>query len=208
LAKAADVWVRLGWASHSLSRTGLARAPILVPKRSCVRPQTAIRSCWPPPPSAINATLYDKLNFVFLRDIAPVAGGRPGPGRTVRRAACAGADCAGRGRARLDLRQAGEFYRQFSSLIRAAKSDGIATRSLFGLSFLNGIFHAAGPGHGKAVISSYMVANEETWARGVVLSFASALFQALVAVALVGVAAVLLNATAATMGARSMLSKS
>src|SRR5262245_44438138 len=26
------------------------------------------------PPSAINATLYDKLNFVFLRDIAPVAG--------------------------------------------------------------------------------------------------------------------------------------
>jgi tripartite-type tricarboxylate transporter receptor subunit TctC len=26
------------------------------------------------PPAAINATLYDKLNFVFLRDIAPVAG--------------------------------------------------------------------------------------------------------------------------------------
>ena len=26
------------------------------------------------PPSAINATLYDTLNFVFLRDIAPVAG--------------------------------------------------------------------------------------------------------------------------------------
>jgi tripartite-type tricarboxylate transporter receptor subunit TctC len=26
------------------------------------------------PPSAINATLYDKLNFVFLRDIAPVVG--------------------------------------------------------------------------------------------------------------------------------------
>jgi len=24
--------------------------------------------------NAINATLYDKLNFVFLRDIAPVAG--------------------------------------------------------------------------------------------------------------------------------------
>jgi tripartite-type tricarboxylate transporter receptor subunit TctC len=26
------------------------------------------------PPSATNATLYDNLNFVFLRDIAPVAG--------------------------------------------------------------------------------------------------------------------------------------
>ena len=67
------------------------------------------------------------------------------------------------------------------------------------MSFLYGIFHAAGPGHGKAVISSYVIANEETWTRGVVLSFASALLQALVAVAIVGVAAALLNATAATM---------
>jgi nickel/cobalt transporter (NicO) family protein len=92
-----------------------------------------------------------------------------------------------------------EFYRQFSSLIRAAKADGSAAWGLFGLAFLYGIFHAAGPGHGKAVISSYMVANEETWMRGVVLSFASALLQALVAVVLVGVAAALLNATAATM---------
>jgi nickel/cobalt exporter len=92
-----------------------------------------------------------------------------------------------------------EFYRQFSSLIRAAKADGSVAWGLFGLSFLYGIFHAAGPGHGKAVISSYMVANEETWVRGVVLSFASALLQALVAVVLVGIAAALLNATAATM---------
>jgi nickel/cobalt exporter len=92
-----------------------------------------------------------------------------------------------------------EFYRQFSSLIRAAKADGTAAWGLFGLAFLYGIFHAAGPGHGKAVISSYMVANEETWVRGVVLSFASALLQALVAVVVVGVAAALLNATAATM---------
>jgi nickel/cobalt exporter len=92
-----------------------------------------------------------------------------------------------------------EFYRQFSSLIRASKADGHAAWSLFGLSFFYGIFHAAGPGHGKAVISSYLVANGETWRRGVVLSFASALIQALVAVVVVGVAAALLNATAATM---------
>jgi nickel/cobalt exporter len=92
-----------------------------------------------------------------------------------------------------------EFYRQFSSLIRASKADGSAAWGLLALSFLYGIFHAAGPGHGKAVISSYMVANGETWTRGVALSFASALFQALVAVAVVGVAAAILNATAATM---------
>ena len=71
-----------------------------------------------------------------------------------------------------------EFYRQFSGLIRAAKADGSAAWSLFGLAFLYGIFHAAGPGHGKAVISSYLVANDETWKRGVTLSFASALVQA------------------------------
>jgi nickel/cobalt transporter (NicO) family protein len=92
-----------------------------------------------------------------------------------------------------------EFYRQFSGLIRASKADGTAAWSLMGVSFLYGIFHAAGPGHGKAVISSYLVANEETWVRGVTLSFLSALMQAIVAVAVVGVAAVVLHASAATM---------
>ncbi len=91
------------------------------------------------------------------------------------------------------------FYQDFSRIIRAAKTDGSAVWTLLGVSFLYGIFHAAGPGHGKAVISSYMVANEETWRRGVVLSFASAFLQAFVAVALVGIAAALLNATARQM---------
>jgi nickel/cobalt exporter len=91
------------------------------------------------------------------------------------------------------------FYQDFSRIIRAAKSDGSAVWTLLGVSFLYGIFHAAGPGHGKAVISSYVIANEETWRRGVVLSFASALLQAIVAVTLVGIAAALLNATARQM---------
>jgi ABC-type nickel/cobalt efflux system permease component RcnA len=92
-----------------------------------------------------------------------------------------------------------EFYRNMSGLIRSAKTDGSAVWALLGVSFLYGIFHAAGPGHGKAVISSYLVANEETWRRGIVLSFASALLQAFVAVALVGIAAVILNATSRQM---------
>jgi nickel/cobalt transporter (NicO) family protein len=92
------------------------------------------------------------------------------------------------------------FYRELSGLIRAAKTDGTAYWGLIGISFAYGIFHAAGPGHGKAVISSYLLANEETWRRGVVLSFASALLQALTAVVLVTVAAVLLGATAKMMG--------
>ena len=92
------------------------------------------------------------------------------------------------------------FYRELSGLIRAAKSDGTALWGLMGISFAYGIFHAAGPGHGKAVISSYLVANEETWRRGVTLSFASALLQATTAVLIVAVAAVLIGATAKAMG--------
>jgi nickel/cobalt exporter len=97
------------------------------------------------------------------------------------------------------LAKQSEFYRGLSGAIRAAKADGSAVWTLFGLSFAYGVFHAAGPGHGKAVISSYVVANGETWWRGVVLSFASAILQAIVAVAIVGVAAVLLGATRRTM---------
>jgi nickel/cobalt transporter (NicO) family protein len=92
------------------------------------------------------------------------------------------------------------FYRALSGLIRAAKTDGSAYWSLIGISFIYGIFHAAGPGHGKAVISSYLVANEETWRRGIALSFASALLQAVTAIVIVSVAAGLLGATAKMMG--------
>ncbi len=97
------------------------------------------------------------------------------------------------------LAKQSEFYREMSATIRAAKSDGSAVWTLLAISFAYGIFHAAGPGHGKAVISSYLVANRETARRGIVLSFASALLQSLVAVVVVGICAWLLNATAKTM---------
>ncbi len=97
------------------------------------------------------------------------------------------------------LAKQSEFYRDMSATIRAAKTDGSAVWTLLVISFAYGIFHAAGPGHGKAVISSYLVANEETARRGIVLSFASALLQAMVAIVIVGVGALLLNATAKTM---------
>jgi ABC-type nickel/cobalt efflux system permease component RcnA len=97
------------------------------------------------------------------------------------------------------LAKQSEFYREMSATIRAAKSDGSAVWTLLAISFGYGIFHAAGPGHGKAVISSYLVANGETARRGIALSFASALMQSLVAVLIVGISAWLLNATAKTM---------
>ena len=67
--------------------------------------------------------------------------------------------------------------------------------TLAGLSFLYGILHAVGPGHGKTIISSYVVANEETVRRGVIISFIAAGLQALTAVVLVGVLLFGLNAS-------------
>jgi nickel/cobalt exporter len=96
--------------------------------------------------------------------------------------------------------QQAAFYRSLSGFIRASKEDGAAMWGLFGISFLYGVFHALGPGHGKAVISSYLVANEETWRRGVVMSFASAGMQSVVAIVVVAIAAVLLGATAKVIG--------
>jgi nickel/cobalt exporter len=97
------------------------------------------------------------------------------------------------------LAKQAEFSLAMRTMLRNARADGSAVWGLLGLSFLYGVFHAAGPGHGKAVISSYVVANNETWRRGVVLSFASALLQAVVAVAFVGIAAWVFNASMATM---------
>ncbi len=66
---------------------------------------------------------------------------------------------------------------------------------LAALSFLYGVVHAVGPGHGKAIISSYVVANEETVRRGIVISFLAAAMQALTAIALVGILAIALNSS-------------
>jgi nickel/cobalt transporter (NicO) family protein len=96
--------------------------------------------------------------------------------------------------------QQASLYRSLSGFIQASRDNGAAMWSLFGLSFLYGIFHAAGPGHGKAVISSYLVANNETWRRGVALSFVSAAMQSVVAVIVVAVMAALLGATAKSIG--------
>ena len=88
------------------------------------------------------------------------------------------------------------FYRTLAGAIQQSANNGTALWSLMAISFVYGIFHAAGPGHGKAVISSYVMANDETWRRGLTLSFASAVMQSLTAIAIVGIAAVLLGATA------------
>lgn len=99
------------------------------------------------------------------------------------------------------LAQESWFYRLLTGAVRATKESGAAAWTLAGLSFGYGVFHAAGPGHGKAVIASYMVANEKILRRGLVISLAAALLQGLVAVALVGIAFLILGTTAKHMTA-------
>ncbi|OLP46581.1 nickel/cobalt transporter [Rhizobium oryziradicis] len=80
-----------------------------------------------------------------------------------------------------------EFYRTLTAALRDMREDTHALWTLIGLSFAYGVFHAAGPGHGKAVISSYMIANELELKRGISISIISSLLQGTVAIVTVGV---------------------
>lgn len=87
------------------------------------------------------------------------------------------------------------FYKAMTTSLKAIKNDGNTAWYLIGLSFLYGIFHAAGPGHGKAVISSYMLANEVAAKRGIMLSFASALLQGITAIVVISAIMLFLRGT-------------
>jgi ABC-type nickel/cobalt efflux system permease component RcnA len=91
------------------------------------------------------------------------------------------------------------FYRELTAALKAIHQSPAALWSLMALAFGYGVFHAAGPGHGKAVISGYIVADNRSLRRGLALSFAAAILQALVAIALVGTLTLALRATAQTM---------
>jgi ABC-type nickel/cobalt efflux system permease component RcnA len=95
------------------------------------------------------------------------------------------------------LVQQQRINRELAAAVRQLKTGNVldATLLLAFLSFTYGVLHAAGPGHGKAVISSYVLANERTVKRGIMLSFLSAFFQAVSAIVIVGVLAIALNAT-------------
>jgi ABC-type nickel/cobalt efflux system permease component RcnA len=81
------------------------------------------------------------------------------------------------------------FYGKLSATLRAMKGSSAfaAGWTLMLLSFAYGVFHAAGPGHGKAVISAWLLATENELKRGVLISFMSAIIQALTAIVLVSV---------------------
>jgi hypothetical protein len=79
------------------------------------------------------------------------------------------------------LEQQAAFHKALTAAIGAVETSPSAMVTLIGLAFAYGVIHAIGPGHGKAVIASYLVANERALKRGIALSFGAAGVQALVA---------------------------
>ncbi|WP_262031084.1 nickel/cobalt transporter [Microvirga sp. Mcv34] len=96
------------------------------------------------------------------------------------------------------------FYGSLQAGVRAMKEDGSALSSLLLVGFAYGVFHAAGPGHGKGVISAYLVADDKALRKGFALSLAAALVQALVAIGIVSIVNLALRATASTMNKLAM----
>ena len=92
------------------------------------------------------------------------------------------------------------FYRDLPAAVRRVQKAGTATAAtgLILLSFAYGVFHAVGPGHGKVVVSTYLLANERALRRGILLAFLSSLFQAITAIVAVGLVVLLLGFTART----------
>lgn len=70
---------------------------------------------------------------------------------------------------------------------------------IIGGGFVYGVLHAAGPGHGKAVVAAYAMTGQARARRAILLSFAAAMVQGLTAVALVSVLTLIVRATAMTM---------
>ena len=79
------------------------------------------------------------------------------------------------------------FYKSMSGALKNMRGTNAATAgyTLLLLSFTYGILHAAGPGHGKAVISAWLLATENQLRRGILIAFMSSLIQATTAVVLV-----------------------
>jgi ABC-type nickel/cobalt efflux system permease component RcnA len=88
-------------------------------------------------------------------------------------------------------------HRELASAVRRFRSADPLSAALLlaAISFVYGVLHAAGPGHGKAVITSYVLADGQTVRRGILLSFLAALIQALSALVLVGVLILVLRST-------------
>ncbi|WP_422823545.1 nickel/cobalt transporter [Vreelandella vilamensis] len=72
------------------------------------------------------------------------------------------------------------------TITELSQTPSVATWTmLIGVSFGYGVFHAAGPGHGKAVLATYLASHGGATRRALGLSFAASMLQGVTAIALV-----------------------
>ena len=87
-----------------------------------------------------------------------------------------------------------ELHAGLAAALDAVRSGGVAAAwPLVGLSFGYGVFHAAGPGHGKVVVSTYLASHESRLGQAIVLTSLAALAQAVTAIVAVHVAVTVLE---------------
>ena len=80
-----------------------------------------------------------------------------------------------------------QFHRKLAASLEAIR-EGRAVAAGWTLiltSFLYGILHAAGPGHGKAIMTTYLATHRQRMRRGILLSAAAATVQGITAILLV-----------------------
>ena len=80
-----------------------------------------------------------------------------------------------------------QFHDSLATDLHAIRDTGswLPAFGLIGIGFLYGIFHAIGPGHGKLIVTSYMLANNSSLRRGIVIVVLSSLLQGVVAIVVV-----------------------
>jgi nickel/cobalt exporter len=91
------------------------------------------------------------------------------------------------------------FYSSMKGAMQGAASEKpmAAALTLAFIAFAYGVLHAAGPGHGKAVISAWLLATESELRRGVLIAFMASVIQALTAIFVVSALLYLVASAAA-----------
>jgi ABC-type nickel/cobalt efflux system permease component RcnA len=94
-------------------------------------------------------------------------------------------------------RQVNRLINTQLAAIKRGENDGALWGGLL-IAFLYGVFHVAGPGHGKTVIAGYFLGHHASWGRGIAMACWMALSHVVAAIAIVLVLHVILSHSFAT----------